>query len=271
MSPSSELPDPEAGIGPLGVRVVGDGGPVVVLIHGLGRVAATWAQVAARTRGRIRLVLPDNPGMGRSSHLPVPRTIEEHGTLHRETLDALGLPPPFHCAGLSMGGMVVPALAAELGDRAASVTLLSSSARESGFWRLSTKSVLRMIGRAIRYLSLDHRVNIAELVRPELIAADPDLPSRLDDLQEREGFSRANGTRQLFACARWRIGGVLDKLPDRRYVAVGSADRFVPASNSHRLAQILGCAVEVLEGRGHDLSIDAPDEVARILLEVSGA
>ncbi|MAB88415.1 MAG: hypothetical protein CMJ90_03015 [Planctomycetes bacterium] len=271
MSAPFEVPDPVHAAGPLGVRVVGNSGPVVVLVHGLGRVAACWGAVAALTRDHLRLVLPDNPGLGRSSHLPVPRTIAKHAELHRETLEALGLPPPYHCAGLSLGGMVAPELAAALGDRAASITLFSSSSRESGFWRLSGRSLCRMGGRALRHLSLDHRVNMPELVRPELLSADPQLPQRLDALQRAEGFSARNGTRQLFAAMRWKIGPIISQLPQHRLVVVGSDDKLVPPHNSHRLAQLLDCPIEVLDGRGHDLGQDAPDEVARVLMEVSGA
>ncbi|NRA96586.1 MAG: alpha/beta hydrolase [Planctomycetes bacterium] len=271
MSDTFELPDPVPGVGPLGVRVVGNDGPVVVLVHGLGRVAACWANVATHTRDRLRLVLPDNPGLGRSSHVRVPRTISEHAALHLETLEALHLPPPYHCAGLSLGGMVAPELAVALGDRAASVTLFSASARESGFWRLSGRSMCRMAARVIRHLSLDHRVNMPELVRPELLAADPELPHRLDALQRSEGFSSRNGTRQLLAAMRWKIRPILDRLPKRRLVVVGSNDRLVPAYNSHRLARLLNCPIQVLEGYGHDLGHDAPEEVARVLIEVCDA
>jgi pimeloyl-ACP methyl ester carboxylesterase len=263
-----ELPPPVAGAGPLGVRLVGDRGPVVVLIHGLGRVAATWAGVAAQTCSHLRLVLPDNPGFGRSSSLAVPRTIHRHAELHLETLDSLHLPPPYHVAGLSLGGMIAPALAALLGDRCASVTLFSSSSKETGFWRLSPASILRQVARVLRNLSIDHRANIAELVRPELLAAHPELPLIVGEIQRREGFRPINGVRQLWPAARWRIRPVLGKLPAHRVVAVGSKDRLVSPIHSARLAALLGVPLQVLEGHGHDLGLDAPQEVARILMEL---
>jgi len=181
----------------------------------------------------------------------------------------LRLPPPYHCAGLSLGGMIAPALAAQLGSDASSLTLFSSSARESGFWRLSGASICRMAARSVRYLSLDHRVNMPELVRPELLVSEPDLPGELDRIQQAEGFSAANGTRQLFAAMGWKIRSVLPELPGRRLVVVGSADKLVPPSNSHRLAELLDCPIQVLEGAGHDLGLDAPEEVARVLTEVT--
>lgn len=266
---ATALPDPIEGIGPLGVRVVGDSGPVVVLIHGLGRVAATWRDVAALTRDEVRLVLPDNPGLGRSSALKVPWSMIEHARLHIATLDALGLPPPYHLAGLSLGGMIAPTVADLLGERCASVTLLAASSRESGFWRLSLGSLMRMAGRSLATRSFDHRVNMPELVRATILEARPGLAKELDELQEREGFSAWNGFKQLLVAARWSIASHVPGLPARRLVVVGSDDRLVPPSNSHRLAKIIDAQLEVLDGRGHDMSVDSPDEVARILIEVA--
>jgi pimeloyl-ACP methyl ester carboxylesterase len=259
------LPEPLEGIGPLKTRVIGSEGPVVVLIHGLGRVAAVWSDVARLTQDSLRLVLLDNPGIGRSSGLKVPSTVEGHAELIAETLHQLGFDQDLHVAGLSLGGMIAPALSSRLGSRAASVTLLSSSARESGFWRLSPKAMIRMGGRMLRTFGMDHRVNMPELVSAQLLNEQPDLWRQLDLIQHQEGFSAAAGTRQLLAAARFRIGPHLDKLPIRRFVAVGSHDRLVPPQNSGRLAKLLGCELETLLGCHHDLSLDAPSEVARLL------
>lgn len=264
------LPEPSAGAGPLSVRIAGGDGPPVLLIHGLGRVAATWADVARLTDGRLRLVLMDNPGIGRSSALPVPRTIEAHAELYEQTLSGLAIREPVHVAGLSLGGMIAAALCARLGDRAASLLMLSSSSRETGFWRLSPSALLRMAGRAVRYLAFDHRVNMPELARPEVIAEHRSLSASLDALQSAEGFSARTGMLQLLAAARFRIEPHLQGLPSNRLVAVGETDRLVSPEHSRRLARLLDCPLEVLPGRRHDLGLDAPAAVAGLLLRMAG-
>jgi pimeloyl-ACP methyl ester carboxylesterase len=265
------LPDPVPGSGPLPLRILGAGGPTIVLVHGLGRVAATWALVARALEGRGRLVLPDNPGLGRALHLRVPATIEEHAELLVQSLDAADLQGPLHLAGLSLGGMIAPAAAARLGPgRCASLTVLSSSSRETGFWRLDPRALLRVAARALWTVSLDHRVNLPELVRPEILAAHPELPDELRRLQLAEGFRLSAGLRQLVAAARFRLRRHIQWLPTRRLVVVGSQDRLVPPRHSERLAELLRAPLWVLEGAGHDLGIDAPDEVARALLAAAG-
>ena len=259
------LPEPVSGTGPLAARVIGDQGPTVLLIHGLGRVAAVWADVARLVQSDLRLVLIENPGIGRSSHLKVPRTVEEHGRLHLETLDALGLPEPYHVAGLSLGGMIAPAVASHGVGRFASLLMLSASTRETGFWRLSPSCLMRMAGRMIKTFSMDHRVNMPELTRPEVLREHKTISQDLDRLQEEEGFSAKAGTAQLFAAMRWKIKPHIERLPANRLVAVGEQDRLVPKSHSAKLARITESSLEILPDRGHDLSLDAPEEVARLL------
>lgn len=255
---------PVEGVGPLAVRVIGETGPAVVLIHGLGRVAAAWGRVAARLDGKVRLVLPDNPGLGKSSGLPVPKTIEEHAELHLRTLDALRI-ESLHVAGLSLGGMIAPALAARLGKRCASLTIFSASSRETGFWRLDPFSLLRMAGRVILTMGIDHRVNMPELVRPARLAAEPDLHLLVDRIQKAEGFSARNGLRQFGAAFIFRMGPHVAKLPERRLVVVGTDDLLVPPSNSERLARLLGAPILRIAEGAHDLGIDDPRAVAGIL------
>lgn len=272
LHPESEfaLPEPLPGVGPLGVRVIGDADPAVVLIHGLGRVAAVWQEVARHVQGRIRLVLPDNPGFGRSSHLEVPPSIEDHARLHHETLLDLDLAPPYHVAGLSLGGMIAPTLAARLESDCASLVMFCASSRESGFLRLDPVSLVRMAGRVLGTASLSHVVNMPELVSAELLERHPGLPEALDDLQDEEGFRIVNGSRQILAAMSWQIGPHLDRLPEKRLVVVGSEDRLVPVENSRRLAEFTASPCRVLPGRGHDLSLDAPEQVAQILCEMAG-
>jgi pimeloyl-ACP methyl ester carboxylesterase len=132
-------------------------------------------------------------------------------------------------------------------------------------------SMLRMAGRSVRTLSIDHRVNMPELVSPRLLEQHPDLWRRLDAVQDAEGFSAKAGTRQLLAAARFRMKPHLKSLPARRLVAVGKEDRLVPPANSRKLAQLLSVPLEVLAGRHHDLSLDAPETVAELLFRVTGA
>lgn len=263
------LPDPLDGVGPLGTRVIGKDGPPIVLVHGLGRVAASWAFVARHVAPTARLVIADNPGFGRSRHLSVPRTVAEHGEIWEQTLRALPIDPPFHVAGLSLGGMIAPVLASRLGGDCASLTVIGSSSRESGFWRLAGGSLLRMARRFLGCFRFDHRVNMPELVRPATLQRHPDLIDAINRMQQAEGFSGRNGFRQLLAANRFRLAPFLDVLPRRRLVVVGTGDRLVPPRNSHRLAKLLDAPLLELEDVGHDIGFDAPETCAALLLRMA--
>lgn len=257
------------GAGPLGVRVLGDQGPTIHLIHGLGRVVAAFADVARALEGRARLVLVDNPGFGRSSSAPVPRTIEEHARLHVETLESLGLSSPVHVAGLSLGGMIAPVVARRLGSKAGSLAIFSSSSVETGFFRLSPTALLRMLGRVLLSLGLRHDVNMPEIVGEAVRKERPSMASDLDVIQEREGFKARHALSQIMAALRFHILPHKDHLPERTLIVVGSEDRLVSKGHSERLARLLGRPLLVLPGAAHDLGIDAPRWMAHILLEMA--
>ena len=259
------LPDPRPGVGPLGLRVLDGSGPPLVLIHGLGRAGSAWGPVLQRLRGGPTLLVPDNPGFGPSRALRVPLTIAAHARLHAATLRACGVPPPWAIVGLSLGGMIALALAAELGSDCSALAVLSSSARETGFWRLSPAALLRTTGRLLRHPGKSRAVVLPELYRPSVIAENPGLTAALDTLLAAEGFSVWASVRQVVAAARFRMQPYEDRLPARRLVAVGSADRFVPPRHSLRIAARLGVEPIVLEGRGHDLPVDDPDATAALL------
>ena len=62
-----------AGYETLSVRSTGaagdDGRPAVVLLHGFTQTAGSWEPVVEALVGRFRLLLPDAPGHGGSSHV----------------------------------------------------------------------------------------------------------------------------------------------------------------------------------------------------------
>lgn len=265
-SPLPEPPPPLAGAGPLGLRAGREGGAeTVVLLHGLGRVGAMWAGVArGLAAGGCRVLIPDNPGVGLSAAVPIPRTIEEHARLHLRTLEGLGIQAPVHLVGLSMGGMIALALAALLGPRTASLAVLASSSRETGLRRLAPGAVLRVV---LRYLLTRSpaRASLPELLGPDARARTRQLAAAVDTLQAgRRLLPTLKG--QLLAAARFRARPYVGRLPGRTLLAVGGCDRLVPVSNSLRLCRILGVPLQVIPRWGHDLSLEDPEGLASLLL-----
>jgi pimeloyl-ACP methyl ester carboxylesterase len=96
----------------------------IVLLHGSPGRASVFEPLLPFLRGR-RVIAPDLPGFGASSHDIPDYSFRAHAIYVGDLLVRLGLPRA-HVLGFSMGGGVALHLATRLPDRVASVTLLSA-------------------------------------------------------------------------------------------------------------------------------------------------
>ena len=103
--------------------------PALVLIHGVLADQTAWDAVAARLRGRFRIVRYGVRGHGGSSAPPAPYSLEQLDDDVPPLLDALGL-QKVHLAGTSMGGMIGQQVGIRHGDRLLSLTLANNAAQQ---------------------------------------------------------------------------------------------------------------------------------------------
>ena len=80
-------------------------GPPVVLLHAFPLSGAMWEAQGAALEGQWRLVAPDYPGFGRSSHTPAQPDMRYYAERTSDLLDKLDLESVI-LLGLSMGGYV---------------------------------------------------------------------------------------------------------------------------------------------------------------------
>ncbi len=97
----------------------------VLLLHGSPGSRADFAGVLPVLAERRRVVAPDLPGFGASTHDVADYSIAAHARYTIEMLDTLGI-DRVHVVGFSMGGGVAIELADLAPGRVASLTLLSS-------------------------------------------------------------------------------------------------------------------------------------------------
>jgi pimeloyl-ACP methyl ester carboxylesterase len=103
------------------------GGPVVVLVHGLGGHAEDWRQLAPYlVKAGYRVYLPDLPGYGRSEQ-PADFSYSVHDEAEAVVgfLDALGL-QQVDLGGWSMGGVIVQHVAFNHPERVRRLMLFDS-------------------------------------------------------------------------------------------------------------------------------------------------
>jgi len=107
-------------------------GPDVVLLHGFGEDGSVWKFQEATLTPYFRLIIPDLPGSGRSSFLPVdgisPRDIiSVYADIIKKIIEKEAVQ---HCVllGHSMGGYIALAFAAKHEDLLAGLGLVHSTA-----------------------------------------------------------------------------------------------------------------------------------------------
>ena len=140
---------------PVAVRVleVGDG-PPLILVHGSGMSASTWAPLMPYLGSR-RLIAVDLPGFGLSEPLDYSgRSLRSHAVAQLTSLlDALNI-ERVPIVGTSLGGMWALCLAADAPDRVAAVGSLGVPAvalpgvhGDPAFTALSTPVVRQLVAR----------------------------------------------------------------------------------------------------------------------------
>src|SRR5215813_12105128 len=102
-----------------------DSRPVVVLLHGSPGNAKDFNSLAPMLAKNFRVIRPDLPGFGDSSHNVPDYSTRAHAHYVLALLDALGVERA-HVVGFSMGGGVALNMADIAPERISSLTMLSS-------------------------------------------------------------------------------------------------------------------------------------------------
>jgi aminoacrylate hydrolase len=100
-------------------------GPALLLISGLGGLAAFWRPAAALLAAHFTVIAYDHRGVGRSRADTLPRSIEEMAADATALLDSLGIRRAT-LIGHSTGGAIAQILAATAPERVTSLVLSSS-------------------------------------------------------------------------------------------------------------------------------------------------
>lgn len=235
----------------------------LVLLHGFGGIGALWAPIIDRLDADQPLIIYDLPGHGRS--------LDADGVGHAGVmakailgdLDRRGL-SSFHLCGHSMGGAVASLVALKTTSRVGSLTLLAPG----GFGFEIDHQALRRYAVAAEQGELatalaammapEHVVDRSGLERLALARRAPRAVDRLlailsSFLVERDGRT-GQGTLPLASFDGFGI-------PTR--LLWGTADPILPVEQASKIWP--GAVVTLIEGAGHMLIDEAPDEAVAAL------
>ena len=248
----------ETPAGRLRYAVRGDGGPVVLLIHGFGGDLDNWLFNIDALAGKATVYALDLPGHGQSTkHIAEPG-LPCLANAVRAFMDAVGVETA-HLVGHSMGAAVAATLACDTPDRVLSLSLVSAaglgpdinSAYIDGFVAAVSRRELKPV---LQNLFADS--NLVSRTMVDDVMKYKRLDGVQDALTHLASHLFADGTQTTILTER------LSSLGVKTLVVWGSEDQVIPASHAQNLE---GVDVEVIEGAGHMVQMEQAAKVNSLI------
>jgi 2-hydroxy-6-oxonona-2,4-dienedioate hydrolase len=221
-----------------------EGGPLVVLVHGIGVSGRYLLPTAGRLAEQCSVHVPDLPGFGRSDPLGARPTVRRLSQLLESWLDVAGLARPDLVLANSFGCQVVVELAARRPERVGRLVLVGPTVD------CRARSLARLAGR----LALDAIHEPAGLFVVQ--AVDYTL------------HVFKSGVSSFVEMVRDPIEESLSRVQAPALVVRGAHDAIAPRAWAAEVASMLprGRLVEV-PGAGHAVNYNAPAALTRLTLD----
>jgi non-heme chloroperoxidase len=246
-------------------------GRPVVLVHGWTEDRRVWSPVARRlVEQGARVIAYDQRGHGSSGVGSDGYTIDALADDLRTVLEALDLSDAI-VAGHSMGGMAAQALAVRHPDvvnqRVAGLVLVSTAAAETGTGGRRERPAARLLSSSVFQRSISHPT-IGPLLTRGAVGRQPVLGHLRGTAEMLANTSVATRTGFLAAMGAMDLTAGLSSVKVPVTVMVGTRDQLTPPRAGRRIASLInGAHLEVVPGAGHQLPLEAPDLVTRMILE----
>ncbi len=225
-------------------------GTPVVLIHGLGSSAETWAALIPLLSKEFLVYAPDMPGFGKTPLAPEGTNIGAHVLYLERFLDALGY-PRITLVGNSLGGWIATRFAVEHPERVEHLYLLNSAGLRRENWH-SPYAEDRIAARR----SLEYIMGFSAPV-PKFVL---DAVVRNSQTLAYVGFVRGYDPRE-------ELDAVLGDVGVPTTIIWGERDQLLPMTCAYDLHHgIASSELVLLPHVGHMPQVQAPGKVARIIL-----
>lgn len=236
-------------------------GPDLVMLRGLGRNIKHWLGFDKFAARHFRTISLDARGLGRTSRaMGTTDTIYDLADDVVRVLDELGVEKS-NVLGISLGGMVAMAMGIKHPARTSSLVVVNSSIAGSGHPRLTLPAWM-LLARAVAVGPAVYDDLARLLLGP---GAGKELTARVarEWLKIDQSMKVSPGLvlKQILAASRFRARGDLASITAPTLVLFGKGDQFVPHANSETIAKLIpGARIVGIEGAGHELTIDRPEE-----------
>ena len=252
-----EVGGPQLRIVDVGGRTIaavaaGEGSETALLLHGYGGDKNQWMFVQEPLAGDRRVLAIDLPGHGASDKDVEGLDLDGLAALVWEVVDASDVAGGVHLVGHSLGGAIATAAAARAPERVRSLTLVAPAGFGSapdaeylrGFAAATSRRELRpLLGRLFADESMVTRQMTEDLLRYKRIDGVTEVLRMLCDTLL-DGDAQAIDARPLLA-----------RVTAPKVVVWGAEDRILPP------AEVPGADVRIVEGAGHMVQLERPQEV----------
>ena len=244
--------------GDVHVRSAGSGEPLVVFHHDIGVHA--WTSCFDRLAERFTVHVPDLPGWGVSDRPEWARNVRDIAVLAGALLDALDLDRT-SILGLGFGGYVAAELATVAQARIDRLTLVGAM------------GVKPAEGEILDQFLINHR----DYVR-QGFATSEGFETHFGEEPELEQLMTWDLSREMTTRVTWKpymhnaaLPHLLPTVQTPTLLVWGSEDRIVPLEAGRMYeATLPNARLEVVDGAGHWLELERPDELAQLVAGHAG-
>ncbi len=229
--------------------------PTVFMIHGAGQSTATWEYQVdiLRSHPRFNLLIIDLPGHGKSEGKGY-RSITEYTDFVKDFTNTLSL-EKLILVGHSMGGGIAQVFAVDYPESVLACVLVATGAR------------LRVAKETLSAVKNNYEIFCEVAPTRAFAGSSPEeLKTRF-----REGLRRTNqdvSYWDLMACDEFDIMNELGEIKVPTLIISGEEDILTPVKYGEYLSQkISNSKLHVINGVGHFMMQEKPDDFNRVLLE----
>jgi pimeloyl-ACP methyl ester carboxylesterase len=226
--------------------------PPVLLLHGGGGSHLSWPPQIRRLSGQ-RMFTLDLPGHGKTEGIGR-QDIDEYSKAIIEFMKSLRLSTAI-MVGFSMGSAIALSLALQYRKRVLGLGLLGGGAKMR-----------------VAPATLEMAANPSTFQSAVETIVENSYSTTADERLKELAMQQMTETRQavlygdFLACDSFDVMGNVKKIRVPTLLICGSEDRMAPPNRSEYLRdQIEGAQLHVLEGAGHMVMIERPDEVVSLL------
>jgi pimeloyl-ACP methyl ester carboxylesterase len=229
--------------------------PTLFLLHGAGQSHLTWEhqiEFLTHLQGNS-FVIPDLPGHGKSTGNGL-KSVSEYTEFIKKFINELGL-EVIVLIGHSMGGAVAQVLALDRPTYLKAIVLVCTGA----WMTVARETLLAVKNNYEAFCDISPTRSFSDL-SPEILRTK--FKEGLENTDQKVAYD------DLIACNNFDIADRVSDIKIPTLIIAGQEDILTPLKYSEYLNhQIYGSELKVIEGSGHFVMQEKPDEFNKVVLD----